>query len=300
MPFRSVVPDMYTNVLEVPPEDQQESKFKKHHERFKRFLETWRKESNGPLFPHQVNALLETQACVLADESERVKRLLQDQTDSKTRPYLIVAPTGSGKTGIIVLLPYILKSNKVLIITPSICITKQIGKAFWQKPKQKCFFEQINLVSKDDNERNRKLEYYLEKVKVIENTREDIKDHLGRLVIVNAHKFGTRSRISLVYKNQEIVEDVENFFRNFDTLIVDEAHHYPAKTWDLICQAFNKSSNPGDHKQIIFLTATPYKIINGEERFILGEGADAMKRIAYTINPNDIQGQEIYYSKQII
>ena len=48
------------------------------------------------------------------------------------------------------------------------------------------------------------------------------------VVIANAHKFGASKNVDL----QELPRD------RFDTIIVDEAHHYPAPTWTKIVNHF--------------------------------------------------------------
>ncbi len=53
------------------------------------------------------------------------------QQDVQRKIAIVVLPTGSGKSGIASLAPYILYSRRVLIITPSIEITKQLFKDFW-------------------------------------------------------------------------------------------------------------------------------------------------------------------------
>jgi superfamily II DNA or RNA helicase len=81
----------------------------------------------------------------------------------------------------------------------------------------------------------------LETAKSVKRARD--MDHIDpcQLVIANAHKFGTTSNI-----------DIASLPNDFDTIIVDEAHHYPAETWKRIVDKFPESRR-------IFFTATPYK-----------------------------------------
>ena len=51
--------------------------------------------------------------------------------DERSNYALIVLPTGSGKSGIISLAPYILGAHRVLIITPSIVISKLLYGDMW-------------------------------------------------------------------------------------------------------------------------------------------------------------------------
>jgi superfamily II DNA or RNA helicase len=66
---------------------------------------------------------------------------------------------------------------------------------------------------------------------------------------------------------------------------VDEAHHYPARTWRLIVENFK-------NKQIVFLTATPNR--NGKP--ILGPG----QMITHQIHKSEVQGRFIVKMKTIV
>ena len=59
-------------------------------------------------------------------------------------------------------------------------------------------------------------------------------------MITNAHKIGGKSSVA--------IEEINP--RNYDLVIVDEAHHYPAPTWKLLVDHFDSSKR-------LFLTATP-------------------------------------------
>lgn len=164
-------------------------------------------------------------------------------------------PTGAGKTGIVALLPYVLASPKVMILSPSLIITKQLEMAFGLRNDvaiESFYFERGMLPESA-------LNGFLEMGKKIEKTESIFNMEKYNLVIVNAQKFGRNSSASLNEPEDSDDEEVgtqllrtkENF-ASFTTLIVDEAHHYPAETWDLIYREFRG-------KQIIFLTATPFR-----------------------------------------
>jgi superfamily II DNA or RNA helicase len=53
------------------------------------------------------------------------------QVDHQPNIAIVVLPTGSGKSGIASLAPYVLNSRRVLIITPSIVISKKLFNEFW-------------------------------------------------------------------------------------------------------------------------------------------------------------------------
>src|SRR5699024_3164656 len=51
-------------------------------------------------------------------------------TKENSNQALVVLPTGTGKTAVIMISPYLLESRKVLIITPSILVRNQIAEDF--------------------------------------------------------------------------------------------------------------------------------------------------------------------------
>jgi superfamily II DNA or RNA helicase len=100
------------------------------------------------------------------------------------------------------------------------------------------------------------------------NQGREIGDLAENLVIVNAQKFGTNSSI-----------DWEKLHRkSFNLLIVDEAHHFPAPTWNNIVTHFNCKT--------IFLTATPFR--KGQPILIEQNG-----NICFQINLNQLMNDGI-------
>ncbi|XP_021957724.1 uncharacterized protein LOC110853719 [Folsomia candida] len=203
----------------------------------------------GKLYPHQIKALL------------AVKAYFDSSPNIPEHPALVVAPTGAGKSGIISLLPYVLGSAKAFVLSPSLCITDQLEKTFGLKNEnvKDSFVFEIGLVKEED------LNGFLERGLVIRNATAPVNMKWSNLVIVNAQKFSTRSscRLAMPTALQEdcdeeirdmkaVIKKIQENFMSFTTLIVDEAHHYPASTWDLIVKEFKG-------KQIVFLTATPYR-----------------------------------------
>ncbi len=65
---------------------------------------------------------------------------------NRSRTALIVLPTGTGKSGIAALIPYVCNSSRVLIITPSEIITKQLIRDFGSGDGPS-FYKVYNLIS---------------------------------------------------------------------------------------------------------------------------------------------------------
>jgi superfamily II DNA or RNA helicase len=192
---------------------------KKYHNKFQfqsSFVLESLKENN--LYEHQRDALL------------KIKNYF---SSTREKYGLVVLPTGSGKSGIIALTPYILEVRKVLILTPSIHITRQIYSDMCAN-KDKTFYERIGIIDSDET-----IDFCEDGVKVEKSSQlEMIKTKF--LVICNAHKFGETSNVNI----EDISKD------SFDLIIVDEGHHYPAETWKKIVEHFDG--------QVLFMTATPF------------------------------------------
>jgi len=154
------------------------------------------------------------------------------QLDDPRQPIaLVVLPTGCGKTGVAVLAAYALNATRVLVITPSVKISQQIYKAFCGKP---CFLAERSIIGAEDENIVRPRGCCITKSsEICEHMRDD-------LMVVNAHKIGGTSKVE--------IKDIPA--NNYDLVIVDEAHHYPALTWKLLVDHFQGSKR-------LFLTATP-------------------------------------------
>ena len=160
----------------------------------------------------------------------RVHKHLSDP--KKPNIALVVLPTGCGKTGVAVLASYVLNATKVLVITPSVTISKQIYNAFCDKDNM--FLLERQIITAEHKP------LLLPRGVCIANSTEVLDNLHFPLMIVNAHKIGGRSNVA--------IEDIPS--NTYDLVIVDEAHHYPAPTWKLLVDHFPNSRR-------LFLTATP-------------------------------------------
>lgn len=147
-------------------------------------------------------------------------------------PALVVMPTGSGKTAVLMAMPFLVRAKRVLVVTPSQLVRSQIVQDF----KELHVLRHIGMVP-DDMPRPRVHE-------------------LKHQVATN-HDWNTLEPYSVVvttpYTISPAIEGVaappEEFF---DLLLVDEAHHVAARTWAAVLSAF-----PAAHKALF--TATPFR-----------------------------------------
>ena len=157
---------------------------------------------------------------------------------------LVVLPTGCGKTGVAALAPYVLGVRNVLVLTPSVNITRQIHENFCGRGgEHPSFFEKRNIITREH------AEVFCPSTSGIILKASQLRDHFAynnELLVVNVHKIGGRSKVR--------IEDIDG--QKFELVIVDEAHHYPAHMWKAVVDHFRVP-----HVRILFLTATPAPII---------------------------------------
>ena len=147
---------------------------------------------------------------------------------------LVVLPTGCGKTGVAVLAAYALNASRVLVITPSVKISKQIHEAFCGSQTRGCFLEERGICEPAD------VLLVVPRGECITDSTKIRQHYFDHFMVVNAHKIGGLSSVK--------IEDIPS--DGYDLVIVDEAHHYPAPTWKTLVDHFDQSRR-------IFITATP-------------------------------------------
>ncbi|WP_353096919.1 DEAD/DEAH box helicase [Empedobacter brevis] len=150
---------------------------------------------------------------------------------------LVIMPTGSGKTAIINMSPYVLRSKKVLVLSSSILVRSQIANEF-------------STLST------------LKKIGVFNNEVESprVYELVGSINQDSGWNEFTNYDVVITIP-QNISQSIKNGFPPpidlFDLVIVDEAHHSPAETWDLTIKYFKSAKK-------IFFTATPFRNDNKE------------------------------------
>jgi superfamily II DNA or RNA helicase len=149
---------------------------------------------------------------------------------------VVILPTGTGKTGVIALSPFGISEGRVLVITPQLVIKDHVLDSldptnptnFWLNQKVFSGYDKLPVV-----------------VEYEKDTRQtDLES--ANIVILNVHKLQTRSRNSLL-------ERVPNDF--FNMIIIDEAHHSPAQTWDKALKYFGEA-------KVVKVTGTPFRSDN--------------------------------------
>ncbi|MGV8983546.1 DEAD/DEAH box helicase [Clostridium sp.] len=157
-------------------------------------------------------------------------------TLQQNRAAIIVMPTGAGKTSVLMMSPYVLESKKALVITPSVLVRGQVEEDF-STLKTLCkanVFQDTVAKPKIFEMKNKYDEQFYNKIKEAD------------IVIATPICALSLSRVDEVKKL-------------FDLVLVDEAHHSPATTWEEILVNMDTS------KHILF-TATPFRLDKKEIR----------------------------------
>ncbi|AHF05828.1 DEAD/DEAH box helicase [Desulfitobacterium metallireducens] len=165
----------------------------------------------------------------------QIEAYLKIQGHFKEKPNeqaLVVLPTGTGKSGLISIAPFGVSHGRVLIITPNKVTRASISKTmdtlednFW-----------INSDVIFNIEDNPILVAYDKDVLDSELEEADI-------VYTNVQKLNPNFSNSLLNRVGP---------EHFDMLIIDEAHHSPANTWQSAIKYFNKA-------KVLHVTGTPYR-----------------------------------------
>lgn len=145
---------------------------------------------------------------------------------------LVVMPTGSGKTGLISIAPFKVCKGKTLVITPGNITKKSIAKNM--EVIEENFWITYDVIF-DINDVPNVLEY-----------EPDVWDsdlQAANIIYTNIQKLnGTYTKSLLNRVNKDF----------FDMIIIDEAHHSPAETWQEVLSYFDKA-------KVLHLTGTPYR-----------------------------------------
>lgn len=162
-----------------------------------------------------------------------VKTIEHFNGPDSTMHAIIQIPTGVGKTGIMGILPFGISKGRVLIITPNITIRDTVTEALDPNDPENFYIQR------------KVFETYNDLPCLVEYDKKKNNSVLQRanIIILNIHKLQVRSINSLIHR---LPQDF------FDMIIIDEAHHSPARTWR---EAVNHFSSA----KVIKLTATPFR-----------------------------------------
>ncbi len=155
---------------------------------------------------------------------------LAGHLQTSDEPAQAIVPTGVGKTAVICALPFLVRTERVLVVVPTTLLRDQISDEL------NTFLTLNNLgaVRFDDRPKVRRVDHRLSTIEEWEELRNfDV-------------AVGTPSVLSA--ENSGVVAPPPDLF---DLLIFDEAHHLPATTWNAMLAQH--------HRRAALLTATPFR-----------------------------------------
>jgi superfamily II DNA or RNA helicase len=153
------------------------------------------------------------------------------------QPAIVTMPTGSGKTAVLMMLPFVLRSTRVLVITPSRLVRGQIAEDFSALRT----LREVKTLPDD-----------IALPRVLESDRRiDSPENWEALreydVVVSTPNCTSPGYEGIPSPPTDL----------FDLLIIDEAHHSPAHTWATLLEASKTT------RQALF-SATPFRRDRGE------------------------------------
>jgi superfamily II DNA or RNA helicase len=147
-------------------------------------------------------------------------------------PALVVMPTGSGKTAVLMLAAFVLRARRVLVVTPSVLVRYQIAKGFHSLAT-------------------------LRKTGALEGDYDGPRVREASEKAADADAWASLKEYDVVVGTPYSLSPEAGGVAApppdlFDLVLVDEAHHGRAKTWEALLAAFP------DARQVHF-TATPFR-----------------------------------------
>lgn len=158
-----------------------------------------------------------------------IHSILSNITNPKFENGIIVMPTGTGKTEVMLTSFLSEEIERLLVITPSNSLRNQISNKF----KTLGILKEIGII-------NEKCKYPI--VGILKNSFKDKNEE---------RKFFEKCNVVITSMQLAINLDSKNINEKFSHLFIDEAHHVTINKWGDIAEKFNN--------QIIQFTATPFR-----------------------------------------
>lgn len=148
------------------------------------------------------------------------------------QPAVVVLPTGSGKTAVLMLTPYVLQAQRALIISPSRFVREQIAQDYGSLGTLK----KMGAVPEN-----------AQPPRILENKNRIVSPEMWEACRQYDVIVSTPNSASPGYKSIPVPPD-----DLFDVVLVDEAHHSAAETWNALIEAFPSA-------RYTLFTATPFR-----------------------------------------
>lgn len=188
------------------------------------------------------------------------------------RHALLILPVGSGKSGLIAILPYRIARGRVLVITPNLKIRDTIESVL-DPASQSNFYVNQRVLARNDCPR----------VVILgsgEVNRYDTDE--SHIVVTNIQQLQSRAGWLDQFPNDY-----------FDLIIVDEAHHNVAESWQDVFRHFGEA-------KIVSLTGTPFRSddtpLEGDEIYRYSLSRAMEKGYIKRVIREEAQPQKIWFT----
>lgn len=197
-------------------------------------LDAWVR-ANQPLaqFFHSLDFKIEGNARLREPQLDGYSRTYEHFRDGKNKAILQI-PVGCGKTGLASILPLGIAEGRVLIVAPNLTIKNGLYEAMDITNRQKCFWRKAGVLAPDQM-----ISGPLACTLDSGNLSVASKSHI---VITNVHQLATNV-------DKWLMQFSDNFF---DMIIIDEAHHSAAASWQKVIDRFPNA-------KVVHMTATPFR-----------------------------------------
>lgn len=155
------------------------------------------------------------------------------QSSGLTEPGIVVMPTGTGKTETMLAWLVAQRPERVLVVVPSTALRDQIASKF----------ENLGVLQREQIVGSGAIRPRVGTVAGRFDSEDEAAAFIAECNVVVATP-------NAIHATEAAVRNA--FFAGFTHLLVDEAHHAPARTWTEIIRAFGE-------RPVLLFTATPYR-----------------------------------------
>jgi len=190
---------------------------------------------------------------------------------------LIQVPVGSGKTGLIALLPFGIARGRVLVIAPNLTIRDELKKNLDVTKRRHCFWARCNVLSPEVMSAG-------PYVAVLDSKDANIHDcDRSHIVLTNIQQLASSA-------DRWLPQFPDKFF---DLILVDEGHHSAASSWRKVFERFPEA-------KVVSLTATPFRSdrqkIDGELIYRFSFKQAMLKGYIKKLQAIYVAPEEIYFT----
>ena len=176
---------------------------------------------------------IETNNMLRDPQREAYMRTYEFFREGKNKAILQI-PVGCGKTGLAALLPLGIAEGRVMVIAPNLTIKDGLYEAMDVTNRRKCFWRMVGVL--DGNQM--------------------VAGPFSCTLDTGNISVATKSHI-VITNIQQLATNVDKWLEQFpddffNMIIIDEAHHGPAESWQKVIRRFPNA-------KIVYMTATPFR-----------------------------------------